>query len=65
MLVVNGKSINVYFECNFEVLFWVDLGVDVVLECIGIFCFKEKVGLYFKVGVKDVVIFVFVKGEGV
>lgn len=62
---MNGKNIYFYVICNLEELLWVELGVDFVLECIGIFCFKEKVGLYFKVGVKDVVIFVFVKGSDV
>ncbi len=55
-LIVNGKSIHAYAERNPENLPWKDLGVDLVLECTGIFRSKEKAGLHLKAGAKDVVI---------
>ncbi len=64
-LIVNGKAIHAYSERNPEALPWADLGVDMVLECTGIFRTKEKAGLHLKAGAKDVVISAPAKGDGV
>lgn len=64
-LIVNGKSIHAYAERNPENLPWKDLGVDLVLECTGIFRTKEKAGLHLKAGAKDVLISAPAKGGDV
>jgi len=64
-LIVNGKAIHAYSERNPEALPWAELGVDMVLECTGIFRTKEKAGLHLKAGAKDVVISAPAKGDGV
>jgi glyceraldehyde 3-phosphate dehydrogenase len=64
-IIVNGKSINAYAERNPENLPWSDLGVDVVLECTGVFRSKEKAGLHIKAGAKDVIISAPAKGGDV
>ena len=64
-LIVNGKTIHAYAERNPEALPWADLGVDMVLECTGIFRTKEKAGLHIKAGAKNVVISAPAKGDGV
>lgn len=63
--IVNGKNIKAFSERNPENLPWKDLGVDIVLECTGIFRTKEKAGLHLKAGAKDVVISAPAKGDGV
>jgi glyceraldehyde 3-phosphate dehydrogenase len=64
-LIVNGKEIHASAERNPEALPWKELGVDLVLECTGIFRTKEKAGLHLKAGAKDVVISAPAKGGDV
>jgi len=64
-LIVNGTKINAYSTRNPEELPWKDLGVDVVLECTGIFRTKEKAGMHLTAGAKDVIISAPAKGGGV
>lgn len=64
-LIVNGKSISAYAERNPEALPWSDHGVDLVLECTGIFVTKDKASMHLKAGAKDVLISAPAKSDGV
>ena len=61
-LVVNGDSIRVLSERDPSKLPWGDLGVDVVLECTGLFTNKEKAAAHLEGGAKKVVISAPAKG---
>ena len=64
-LIVNGKSIKAYSERDPSKLPWSDLGVDVVLECTGMFRTKDKAKMHLDAGAKDVVMSAPAKSEGV
>lgn len=55
-LVVNGKDIRITAEKNPEDLKWGDVGVDVVVDCTGIFKEKDSASAHLKAGAKKVVI---------
>lgn len=55
-LIVKGKKIKVFGEDNPENLPWKELGVDVVLECTGVFTTTEKCMAHIKAGAKHVII---------
>jgi glyceraldehyde 3-phosphate dehydrogenase len=55
-LVVNGDRIRVLSVRDPSQLPWADLGVEVVLECTGLFTTKEKAGLHLKAGARKVII---------
>ncbi|MDX1442510.1 MAG: type I glyceraldehyde-3-phosphate dehydrogenase [Gammaproteobacteria bacterium] len=55
-MVVNGDKIKVLAERNPADLPWGDLGVDIVLECTGLFASKEKASAHLKGGAKKVII---------
>ena len=55
-LYVNGQKIVCCAIKNPAELPWKDLGVDVVLECTGIFLDREKAGLHLQAGAKRVVL---------
>lgn len=55
-IIVDGKRIPVYANPNPEELPWGELDVDVVLECTGFFCSKEKSYAHIKAGAKKVII---------
>ena len=55
-IVVNGKCYPVYSKKDPAELPWAELGVEVVLECTGIFLDEEKAGLHLKAGAKKVVL---------
>jgi glyceraldehyde 3-phosphate dehydrogenase len=55
-LVVNGDKIKVCAERDPSKLPWGELGVDVVLECTGLFTSKAKAGAHLAAGAKTVII---------
>jgi glyceraldehyde 3-phosphate dehydrogenase len=55
-LVVDGDRIKVCAERDPSKLPWGTLGVDIVLECTGLFTSKEKAGMHIKAGAKKVII---------
>ncbi len=55
-LVVNGDRIRVCAERDPSKLPWKDLGVEVVLECTGLFTSKAKAGAHLAAGAKKVII---------
>ncbi|HEY0180232.1 MAG TPA: type I glyceraldehyde-3-phosphate dehydrogenase [Dokdonella sp.] len=55
-LVVRGDRIKVCAERDPSKLPWKDLGVDVVLECTGLFTSKAKAGAHLAAGAKKVLI---------
>jgi glyceraldehyde 3-phosphate dehydrogenase len=55
-LVVNGDKIKVFAERDPAKLPWGSLGVDVVLECTGLFTSKAKAGAHIAGGAKKVII---------
>jgi glyceraldehyde 3-phosphate dehydrogenase len=55
-LIVNGDKIKVCAERDPAKLPWGELGVDVVLECTGLFTSKAKAGAHLTAGAKKVII---------
>ncbi len=60
---VDGKEVKVFAEKDPEALPWKDLGVDVVLECTGIFTKKDGAMKHIKAGAKRVMISAPAKGD--
>ncbi|MCD7723801.1 MAG: type I glyceraldehyde-3-phosphate dehydrogenase [Clostridiales bacterium] len=55
-IVVDGKEIEIYKEADAKNLPWKELAVDVVLECTGFYCSKEKASAHIQAGARKVVI---------
>ena len=55
-ITVDGKTLKIYAEAKAENLPWGELGVDVVLECTGFYCSKDKSMAHINAGAKKVVI---------
>lgn len=56
VIVFNGRAVRVFATRNPEELPWKELGVDVVLECTGLFRSRETAGAHIRAGAKKVVI---------
>ncbi len=55
-ITVDGKTIKIYAEKDANNCPWGELNVDVVLECTGFYCSKEKSQAHINAGAKKVVI---------
>ena len=55
-ITVDGKVLTIYAEKDAANLPWGEIGVDVVLECTGFYCSKEKSMAHINAGAKKVVI---------
>ena len=55
-ITVDGKVLKIYAEKDANDLPWGEIGVDVVLECTGFYCSKEKSMAHINAGAKKVVI---------
>ena len=55
-IIVDGKEIKIYAEKDAANCPWAELDVDVVLECTGFYCSKEKSMAHINAGAKKVVI---------
>ncbi len=55
-ITVDGKVLKIYAEKDAKDLPWGEIGVDVVLECTGFYCSKEKSMAHINAGAKKVVI---------
>ena len=64
-LKIGGKTIRIIAEKDPAKLPWKELGVDVVLECTGLFCEREKAHLHIDAGAKKVIISAPAKGNDV
>ena len=55
-VIVDGKEITIYAEKDAKNIPWGELGVEIVLECTGFYCSKEKASAHIAAGAKKVVI---------
>ena len=55
-ITVDGKTLKIYAVANAAELPWGEIGVDVVLECTGFYCSKDKAQAHITAGAKKVVI---------
>ena len=55
-LIINGKRVTVVQERDPKAIKWADLGVDIVLECTGIFTDREAAAQHFVGGAKKVLV---------
>ena len=55
-IIVDGKEIKIYAEKDANDCPWGKLDVDVVLECTGFYCSKDKASAHINAGAKKVVI---------
>lgn len=63
--IINGHKIHVIAEADPAKLPWKELGVDVVLECTGVFTDSEKAGAHIQAGAKKVLISAPGKGDDI
>ena len=55
-ITVDGKTLKIYAMAKAAELPWGEIGVDVVLECTGFYCSKDKAQAHIDAGAKKVVI---------
>ena len=55
-LTVNGRRIELIASRNPQDVAWRDLGVDIVMECSGLYRDREKASIFLDLGVKRVVV---------
>ncbi|OGZ64749.1 MAG: type I glyceraldehyde-3-phosphate dehydrogenase [Candidatus Staskawiczbacteria bacterium RIFCSPLOWO2_01_FULL_40_39] len=55
-ILINGKAYKILAEKSVEKLPWKKLGVDIVLECTGLFTSKDESKKHIKAGAKKVII---------
>ncbi len=55
-VIINGKNIKIFHESDPTKIKWSDVGVDVVLECTGVFKSKKDAGLHLGGSVKKVLV---------
>ncbi len=55
-IVVNGRTIRTFSERDPALIPWKDLGVEIVLECTGLFTDAEKAAAHLKAGARKVII---------
>ncbi len=54
-ITVDGKTLKIYAEKDAKDCPWGDLGVDVVLECTGFYCSKEKSMAHINAGANKII----------
>ena len=64
-IIVDGRTVHAYSEKDPKKLPWKDLGVDVVLDCTGVFRNAEKLGWHIEAGAKKVVLSAPGEGDGI
>jgi glyceraldehyde 3-phosphate dehydrogenase len=64
-IIIDGKSIKSFTEPDPTKLLWKDLGVDIVLECSGVFDDREKAGKHIEAGAKKVILSAPPKGDDI
>lgn len=62
-ITINGKKMTAFAERNPEDLPWGDLGIDIVLECTGVFRNREGMEKHITAGAKRVILSAPAKGE--
>ena len=62
-LIINGKTVRSLEEPDPKKLPWKELGVDVVLECTGVFRNREKAAQHLEAGAKKVILSAPAKGD--
>ena len=55
-LIINGKEVKIYTERDPANIPWKDLGVEIVLECTGLFREKAKASAHLESGARKVII---------
>ncbi|WP_103332993.1 ArsJ-associated glyceraldehyde-3-phosphate dehydrogenase [Pseudotabrizicola formosa] len=63
-LVLNGQRIRLTHEKSLDALPLADMGIDLVIDCTGVFKTAAKIALYYAAGVKKVVVSAPVKDGG-